>query len=449
MGVNLPKDTILAGFRLTKIKQALKAYARTGQEENVFEVKSFAPSRLEAAALYEELLERKLIDPEATSHENHLTEAGLAIAGGKTRRSPLPTARRVLNDLLARIEHLNERSAPLNLVERVWLFGSVMRGQETVGDIDLAIETARNPAFSDDASRSTRLRELVDQAPNHLLYFQKLYWHEERGIFGERRHPLLAGAHIGSNELQRLGVPCQLIFDRSRGGKVDDEVIPRHPDSPGRSNEMSAPRELPNLASLSSVPRPMDARWMSAHKVDGRISPHRLFTERRTVPGSGSYVMTDSTELRWHDWCPSSLKVGGYDGVSKVLLKYHDTWSDPKGRDAASMVLRREIRDLETEIELRVELSNFERPRRLKPRLDRSFVHLCGMVAMLMYGDIHRQTMRLNERQVHKMVAIDIDTSGLPDELRETAPVWIESLLKELAPPAESNEDGHSEVEPA
>jgi hypothetical protein len=111
----------------------------------------------------------------------------------------------------------------------------------------------------------------------------------------------------------------------------------------------------------------MDARWMSAYKVDGRISPHRLFAERPTVPGSGSYVMTDDTELRFHDWCPSSLKAGGYDGISKVLLKYHDTWSDPKGRDAASMVLRREIQDLESEIELRVELSNFERPRRLKP----------------------------------------------------------------------------------
>lgn len=437
MGVNLPKDITLAGFRLTQVKQALKAYARTGQEENFFEAKSFAPSRMEAAALYEELLERRLIDPRATSHEDYLTESGLAIATGKTRRSPLRTARRVLDELLARIEHMNERSAPLNLVERVWLFGSLMRGQETVGDIDLAIETVRNPAFGDDASRSNRLHELVDQAPDHLLYFQKLNWHEERGIFGERRHPLLAGARTDSTELRRLGVPCQLIFDRSRGGRVDDKVILRHPDSPGRSNEVGAPKELPDLAPLSSVPRPMDARWMSAYTVDGRLSPHRLFAERRTVPGPGSYVMTDDTELRWHDWCPSSLKAGGYDGVSKVLLKYHSTWSDPKGRDAASMVLRREIEDLETGIEMRIKLSDFERPRRLKPRPDHPFIQLCGMVAMLMCGDIHRQTMRLNERQVHKMIAIDIDTSGLPNETREIAPVWIESLLKELAPPTD------------
>jgi hypothetical protein len=193
----------------------------------------------------------------------------------------------------------------------------------------------------------------------------------------------------------------------------------------------------------------MDARWLSAHKVDGRISPHRLLPERRTIPGSGSYVMTDDTDPRWHDWRPSSFKAGGYDGVSKVLLKYHDTWSDPKGRDAASMVLRRGIRDLETEIELRIELSDFERPCRLKPALDRPFVHLCAMVATIMCGDIHRQTTRLEERQVHKTIGVDIDASGLPDKLRDAAPVWIEGVLKELAPPAGSIEDIHSEVEPS
>jgi hypothetical protein len=83
MGVNLPKDKTLARFRLVQVKQALKTYARTGQAENFFEAKSFARSRMEAAALYEELLERKLIDPKAVSHEHYLTEAGLAIAGGK------------------------------------------------------------------------------------------------------------------------------------------------------------------------------------------------------------------------------------------------------------------------------------------------------------------------------------------------------------------------------
>lgn len=106
------------------------------------------------------------------------------------------------------------------------------------------------------------------------------------------------------------------------------------------------------------------------------------------------------------------------------------------------MVLRKETRDLETEIERRVELSNFERPRRLKPRLDRSFLHLCGMVAMLICGDIHRQTVRLEERQLHKMIAIDMDTNGLPDVLRETAQVWIGHVLKELAHPAVPNEGG-------
>lgn len=294
MGVNLPKDITLAGFRLSKVKQALTAYARTGQAENFLQVETLAPSRMEAAALYEELLERRFIDPDG-SYEHFLTEAGLAIAGGKMRRSPLGSARRVLDDLLTRVEKMNEHLAPLNVVERVWLFGSAMRGEETVGDIDLAIEAAPNPVFGQGAARSDRLSELVHQAPRHLPYFRKLSWHEEWCIFGERRHPLLAGANIGSDELQRLGVPCRLVFDRGRGGRVNDEMLSRHPDSPGRSNEMTPPRELPDLAPIDAVPAPMDARWMSSYSTDGRVYPRRLTPHDTRVPGSGSFVLADHT----------------------------------------------------------------------------------------------------------------------------------------------------------
>jgi hypothetical protein len=41
----------------------------------------------------------------------------------------------------------------------------------------------------------------------------------------------------------------------------------------------------------------------------------------------------------------------------------------------------------------------------------------------------------LNERQVHKTIAIDFDASGLPDKLRDIAPFSIEGLLKELLLP--------------
>lgn len=126
------------------------------------------------------------------------------------------------------------------------------------------------------------------------------------------------------------------------------------------------------------------------------------------------------------------IKAGGCDGVAKVVLKFHETWSDPKGRDAASMLMRREIRDLGAEIELRVILSHYERPRRLKPRLDRPFLHLCGMVAAATLGDIHRQNVRMEERQQDKRVVVDFDVSGLPDDLRAAAPVWVESCLDEM-----------------
>lgn len=46
-------------------------------------MESFAPSRLEAAALYEELLERKLVDPTAASYEHYPTEDGSRSQEGK------------------------------------------------------------------------------------------------------------------------------------------------------------------------------------------------------------------------------------------------------------------------------------------------------------------------------------------------------------------------------
>jgi hypothetical protein len=46
------------------------------------------------------------------------------------------------------------------------------------------------------------------------------------------------------------------------------------------------------------------------------------------------------------------------------------------------------------------------------------------------------------------MIAIDVDTSGLPNEFRGAATVWIRNLLNELAPPAGPNEEDHAEVMP-
>lgn len=244
MGATLPKNVAIAGFPLAKVKHALQAYARTGEARNFYELVSIAPSRMETAILYEELLERGLIDPTARDPEERLSDRGRAVAEAKTRRIPLATARRVLDELLTWIERANEHADAVDLVERVWLFGPVMRGAETVGDIDLAIETVRNPAFERD---DAKWREVIAQAPNHLSFPQKLYWQRQRLIFGKRRHPLLAGANLGSDELQQLGVPCQLILDRSRGGRVDDKIVSRHPRSGGRSNSMKPPLELPDL----------------------------------------------------------------------------------------------------------------------------------------------------------------------------------------------------------
>lgn len=387
---------------------------------------------METAVLFEELLERKLINPLAETHSENLTEAGLAIASGKAKRSSLKAAGKVIDELVDRVRHMNDHTHPLNVVQNIWLFGSVMREEPTVGDIDLAIEMAHNPEFVGDAARSDRLRQLVNLAPDHIPYFRKLSWHEEKGIFGERRHALLAGAHIGTDELERLGVPCRLIFDRDRGGRVEDEVIPRHPRSMGRSNEMPAPRELPDLSPIASIAQPMNAKWISGYQADGRVSPHRLSAANLRVPGSGCFVLTDEINRRWHQWFPASMKDTGHDGVTSVVLKFHDTWSDPNGQEAASIVLTRTVRDLPDEIEMVFGLSGYERPRRLKPKTDYGFLQLCGMVATIIRGDMSRQIARMNERGLRKRLALDVQAERLQVALRDAAPIWIREIMSDF-----------------
>lgn len=153
------------------------------------------------------------------------------------------------------------------------------------------------------------------------------------------------------------------------------------------------------------------------------------------MPGRGSFVLTDETDLSLHNWVPRTLQTGGYDGVSKVVLMHHDDWTDPSGRKAASMVMHRAIREQRSNIRLRVALSDYTRPRRIRPRVDHALLHLCGIVAAIVFSDIHRQTTRARERQSPKPIEVDVDASGLPDGIREAAPHWVAQRVAELAGP--------------
>jgi hypothetical protein len=75
-----------------------------------------------------------------------MTHKGETVARGRVvRRTPLAQAQMILDDLLRHVEMVNHDPDAVRYVERVSVFGSLMRGEEAVGDIDLAVETSRRP----------------------------------------------------------------------------------------------------------------------------------------------------------------------------------------------------------------------------------------------------------------------------------------------------------------
>lgn len=83
-----------------------------------------------------------------------VSEKGETVARGRlTRRTPLAQAQTILDGFLQRVDWLNRDPDAVRYVEKVWAFGSLMRGEDTVGDIDLALDTTRRPEYLADYAK--------------------------------------------------------------------------------------------------------------------------------------------------------------------------------------------------------------------------------------------------------------------------------------------------------
>lgn len=232
----------------------------------MIDLRSIFPLRRDGAIVFEECFDRGLIGPETLK----ITANGEILVGAKAmRRTPIAKAKTLLQDFLNRVDALNHDSQAVHYVNQVWLFGSLMREEATVGDIDLAIETERRPEFANNH----------DALQNQLKVFADGYsgypWQLEdrilnRMLFGARRHPLLAGVQTNTRDLASLAVPCRLIYERARGGNIDDPILPHHPNSAGRAEGLTSSAEMPDLT--PAPVRPMDARWVAGFESRGDVS---------------------------------------------------------------------------------------------------------------------------------------------------------------------------------
>jgi len=318
---------------------------------------------------------------------------------------------------------MNADPASVGMIDEIWLFGSMLRRPETVGDIDLAITLSRRIPVSDDREA---FRQHVDKqfaavkgATQGLHFFwDREGWLNERALYGPTRHALLAGAQEGTSDLASLGVECRLIFDRQRGGRVDDPVLDRHPTSKGRDPRLGPPAVKPDL---SPAPlRPMDGRWITGYRNWGMVCPssifrgwtddaHRVFAH---YPRD-LRVLADGYQHLAFRWTPKALKKGGIDGRFALLIVDADDFS------GVSVVLRRRIETLDGHWTLHAELNDVQLYR-ARVNIDyRSLASIIGAVSLILAVDAERMVRRAADLAVCPRIAISLTGSELPQTLQD------------------------------
>ncbi|SHM66415.1 hypothetical protein SAMN05518668_11621 [Sphingobium sp. YR657] len=417
MGISFDRETRIAGYRPSSFKDGLKAYLRTLDPGNFIDLRSIFPLRRDGAIVFEECIDRGLIDPQT----HKVTEKGMVVARAKVvPRTSLAKARAVLDRFLDNVDALNADTEALTGVSEVWLFGSLMRGEPTVGDIDLAIGRSNRGDFKDADARIAQAKKQLEAYPDAPqswdFPWERISWLHRRRIFGPRRDKLLAGAQEGMEDLASLGVPCQLIHDRARGGRVDDPVLPLHPTSSGRSNDIDPMPEMPDL---SPAPlRPMDARWVSRHYSGGEVLAYEIFRGwtddcRALLPHTPNQlrIVTNATDFSHFQWAPRALGKQQLDGRSAVaLLSATEQWG-------TCVTLHRAFEGPLEALRLDVHFSDLllHRSRRYVDAI--TLPDLAGATALILAVDAERALRRQVETTLPAQMTIRIAEGDLPDDM--------------------------------
>lgn len=431
MGVTFPKDMRIAGYRPTVFKKALLAFYRTRSPANFIALKSVFGNSRDGAIVFEECLDRGLIA--FADEEYRLTEAGEAFARGSAKaRTPLPKALSVLDGFLSRANALNADPDGIGYVDELWLFGSVLREEETVGDIDIAMVTSRRPGDQGnwEAFEKRIARQIGDNpdAPERLrVWWGGETWLRNYALFGKRRDGLLNGVQEGTHDLEQMGVPCRLIFDRQRGGRVTDDVLPRHPNSTGRSNTMAEPGRLGDLKPAPL--RPMDARWTSQFSDwNGQVHPYVIFggwtdETHALFPyyPQDLHVIADGNKLHSVGWVPKAIRKGNLDGRVRVAVLQTQAWV------GLGIVLQRKI----SETPGRQVQAWVEEQAMLKVRSQLSpMVEFVGAtVALIVATDMERVCRRQAEQGLRGELGIMINFENLSGPLQEQLREWVREIF--------------------
>ncbi len=288
-------------------------------------------------------------------------------------------------------------------VDQVWLYGSVMRNTETVGDIDAAFVTSRRPQWNNKWEEMRKhVRRIAKQRSISLPDSGMAYYRiddilAERAMFGGKRHPLMSGVQSNIEDLIVLGVPCQLIYDRARGGPVQDLILSQHPKSKGRESDQPLPAIMPNLTPLTAL-RPMDGRWVSGYHRWNTVHPYDIFRgwtdDARNLfpsyPNNLRVFGSGGEPFNW-TWLPRTMKRPECDGRNQVIIGNKD------GDLGISVCLRRQIEQTVDTWTLNIHFQDIETSRKRK-RFDFLSVHeMYGAALLIIATDAERMLRRAKE----------------------------------------------------
>lgn len=430
MGISFDRDLRVAGYRPSTFKNALKSYLRSKSPASLIDLKTVFPHRRDGAIVYEECLDRHLIDRTTGA----ITEAGLTLVRSKVvPRTPLGKAKVVLDAFLEQVDQLNHDPEAISRVDQVWLFGSVMRDEVAVGDIDLALARSSSDRFENLDAQIIQAEALLTNfpdAPSDWAWpWDQIDWLYHRAIFGARRHPLLPGAKDGMDDLASLGVPCRLIYERSRGGRVNDVVVPRHPQSNGRLNTIDP---LPVVPDLTPTPlQPMDARWVAGYSRWGRVSPYDIFRGwtdecKQLFPEYPRTlrIAASGDDLRDYPWRPKTMKRPGIDGRAAIaIMSATEFWG-------TCITLHRSIYDISGKMVLEASFSDLLLHRSRKYIDLGTLPEMVSAVSLILAVDAERIVRRTADRDMRTEVTIKIVSGDLPDDMKH---YFVDEVVKSLA----------------
>lgn len=220
-------------------------------------------------AVINECLEENLLEQidKPPFHSYGLTNAGCAIAEATARkRSPKETGRRILNSIIHNAAELNSNPNSLFVVDKIWVFGSYINPQkDDIGDLDIAFEISNTDNYPDNALNRDYYRkhfpELKIENVGNFWQMPKKFI--QRSLFGSKRNSLISESPI--YELIELHAPCALVYDRAVGAIENIQVLPHHPSSAQRGDNIFERNIIPTFSDPLKEFTPTNANILSEH----------------------------------------------------------------------------------------------------------------------------------------------------------------------------------------